>query len=116
MAKITAQNLIDMGFTGEMFGPEADALEGFFEDVIDEQAADLAVRLGDIYASADADTARAVRTAEKALCAAELVRRRIVQAMSLAVPNNPPSKICKRCAASFSTKRKSGSTVSASIP
>lgn len=93
MPKISPQNLIDLGFSPQMYGKDPDLFAEWLRALIEEQATDLMVRIGAAYQVSSEETARTVRMAEKALCAAELVRRRMVQVMSLAVPNGEQSPV-----------------------
>lgn len=78
MAKVTAQDLRDMGFIPEMFKKADNAFDAFLTIVIAEQSAILQDRVGALsYALTSSPVAEYVKRAEKCLCAAELIRRRI---------------------------------------
>lgn len=79
MAKVTAQQIKDLGFTAEMFRKGSDIdLTAYIDGVIAEQSALLSGRIGaatyDSTASPDKEN---VARAEKCLTAAELCDRRI---------------------------------------
>lgn len=78
MAKVTAQELRDMGFIPEMFKKADNAFDAFLTSVIAEQAEILQDRVGALsYALTSSPVAEYIKRAEKCLSAAELVRRRI---------------------------------------
>lgn len=88
MAKITAQNIIDMGFTPEMFGKDSAGFQEMIETVIDEQADILEGRIGSqAYSATEKPAATYVKRAEKCLVAAEMIQARVVKIMGNAVPN-----------------------------
>ena len=79
MAKVNAQEIIDLGFSPEML-KEADEgeLSALIDEIISEQAPILEGRIGSTnYASAISPTKEYVKRAEKCLVAAELIQRRI---------------------------------------
>lgn len=79
MAKVTSTDIIDLGFTKEMFRKATDDdFEEFIDDIIAEQAAVLEGLVGtSAYASATSPTKDYIKRAERCLVAAELVQRRI---------------------------------------
>jgi hypothetical protein len=79
MAKVTAGDITSLGFKKEMFGRSSDAeFTTFINDVISDQAALLEGRVGSsVYADTTSPVKDYVKRAEKALCAAEMVSRRI---------------------------------------
>lgn len=79
MAKITAQQIIDLGFTFAMFNMDNNTdFTVFIDAIITEQADILLGRVGSAaYNSTTAPTNKYVERAEKCLSAAELVQRRI---------------------------------------
>jgi len=79
MAKITNQDIKDLGFTRELFNRKSDTeFNTFIDGAISDEAASLEGRIGSTqYASADVTTAKYVKNAEKCLVAAEMVQRRI---------------------------------------
>ena len=75
MPKITSQDIIDLGFSAEMFDREDDP-DLFFTPLIAEQSAILQGRVGaDAYAVAASPTVDYVKRAEKVLVALELLSR-----------------------------------------
>ncbi len=81
MPKNVAQDIKDLGFIREMFGSlcaDDNAFDTFIANVISEKALELEGRIGTtVYNDASAPNATYVKLAEKYLCAAELVDRRI---------------------------------------
>lgn len=79
MAKTTAQKIIELGFSGEMFKKDNESeFSDFINDIISEQSVILQGRIGTaVYDSATSPTKDYVEQAEKCLVAAELVQRRI---------------------------------------
>lgn len=78
MAKVTAQEIQDMGFVPEMFRRDSINFEEYILDIISEQSGILSAEIGsDTYASTDSGIAAKVKRAERCLTAAELVQRRI---------------------------------------
>ncbi len=79
MAKVTSQEIIDLGFTPEMFQKVDDgSFELLLSGVINEQSLILSGRIGtSSYGSASSPIKDFVKLAEKNLVAAEMVRRRI---------------------------------------
>lgn len=77
MAKVTAQEIKDLGFIAEMFGNPA-SFDAYITAVITEQATILEGRIGSTaYASTSSPAKDYVKRAEKCLAAAEMVQRRI---------------------------------------
>jgi len=70
MAKITAQELKDDGWTAEAFGKDAGSFDTWLDSAVIARAeAELRARLGDgVYDSTTAPTATNVTEAERALC------------------------------------------------
>jgi hypothetical protein len=79
MAKVTANEIIGLGFVKVQFRQSTDdAFETYLEDIIDEEAGKLEGDLGaGVYDSTNTITAARVKRAEKYLVAAELLTRRI---------------------------------------
>lgn len=79
MAKVTSQEIIDLGLTAELFRATAESdFLTLIDSVIAEQSVILEGRLGlSIYASATSPEKDYVKRAEKCLAAAEMVQRRI---------------------------------------
>ena len=79
MPKVTAQEIIDLGFTASMFRLANDTeLAAVISSVITEQAAMLEGRLGSsIYDAATTPESTYVKRAERCLVAAEMMSRRI---------------------------------------
>jgi hypothetical protein len=79
VAKVTSSDIINLGFKKEMFGKSSDGdFTTFINDVIADQALLLEGRVGSVlYAVATSPQKDYVKRAEKALCAAEMVSRRI---------------------------------------
>lgn len=81
MAKITTSDLKSLGFIREMFGPIAPddmAFDDLLTAVIAEQALQLSGRIGTaLYNDAASPNADYVKLAEKNLCAAEMLQRKI---------------------------------------
>lgn len=77
MAKVTVQELKDLGFIAELFGNPQN-FDAYLTAVIAEQASILEGRIGaSAYASTSSPIKDYVKRAEKCLAAAELVQRRI---------------------------------------
>ena len=78
MAKITAQNIIDLNFVAEMFGKTSANFNALIDLVIAEHAAILSGRIGSSeYASTASPTKEYVARAELCLVAAEMIQRRM---------------------------------------
>lgn len=79
MAKVTAQEIIALGFKKELFKIQTDPeFEIFIDEIIAEQSLILEGRIGSsLYASATSPTKDYVKRSEKCLVAAEVVQRRI---------------------------------------
>ncbi|MEW6115659.1 MAG: hypothetical protein AB1553_02005 [Nitrospirota bacterium] len=79
MAKVTNQEIIDFGFTKDMFRQsDENAFKSYVDSIIAEIAAILSGRIGEaLYSSAISPTAEYVKRAEKCLVAAEMLQRRI---------------------------------------
>lgn len=79
MAKVTANDIINLGFKKEPFGKQNDSdFTALIDDVIADQASLLAGRVGAAaYALTTSPQKDYVKRAEKALCGAEMVSRRI---------------------------------------
>jgi hypothetical protein len=79
VAKVTSSDIINLGFKKEMFGKSSDGdFATFINDVIADQALLLEGRVGSmLYAVATSPQKDYMKRAEKALCAAEMVSRRI---------------------------------------
>ncbi|WP_020675555.1 hypothetical protein [Geopsychrobacter electrodiphilus] len=79
-AKVTATEIIEMGFSPEMFGSNTAGFPAFLTSVITEQSEILAGRVGaTAYDSTTAPTRTYVKRAEKCLICAELFQRRFVR-------------------------------------
>jgi len=79
MAKVTAQEIVDLGFTPEMFKKTDDGgLLNFVDDIIAEQSLILQGRIGSTYYnSTSSPTKDYVKRAEKCMVTAEVIQRRI---------------------------------------
>jgi len=79
MAKVAAQDIIDLGFKKELFKVSNDSdLTTLINGIIADQALLLEGRVGSaVYALTTSPQKDYVKRAEKALCAAEMVSRRI---------------------------------------
>ncbi len=78
MAKVTEQEIIDLGFTPAMFRKnDEDGLTHLVAEIIEEKSSHLSGRLGSAYDSTNTTTAANVKRAEKCLVAEELLDRRI---------------------------------------
>lgn len=78
MAKITAQDIIDLNFVAEMFGKTSATFNAFIDLVIAAQAAILSGRIGSSkYASTASPTKEYIARAELCLVAAEMIQRRM---------------------------------------
>lgn len=79
MSKVTATDISNLGFKKEMFQKSLDGdFTAFINDIIAEQALLLEGKVGStLYASATSPLKDYVKRSEKALCAAEMVSRRI---------------------------------------
>lgn len=78
MAKITAQNIKDLGWIPEQLKQTSATFDTFLAAIITEQADILAALIGaDVYASTETSIAPFVKKAERCLVEAELWRRRI---------------------------------------
>jgi hypothetical protein len=79
MSKTTAQEIIELGFAGEMFKKTNESeFSDFITGIISERSLILQGRIGTtVYDNAESPTKDYVKQAEKCLVAAELVQRRI---------------------------------------
>lgn len=78
MAKVTVQEVRDLGFTPEMFRQPENMFDILLDAVISEQAIILEGRIGAAaYAATSSPAKDYVKRAEKCLAAAELVQRRV---------------------------------------
>lgn len=79
MAKVTSAEIVAMGFKKEFFHYDSEAAFLLLIDgLIPEQAAVLEYRIGaTLYNTVTSPTAERVKRAEKCLCAAEVIQRRI---------------------------------------
>lgn len=78
MAKVTAQNIIDLNFVAEMFGKTSGTFSAYIDIVITEQAALLEGRIGTtVYGSVTSPTKEYIARAELCLVAAEMILRRM---------------------------------------
>lgn len=78
MAKVTAQNIIDLNFVAEMFGKTSGTFSAYIDAVIAEQAKILEGRVGtSAYDSTTSPAKEYVARAELCLVAAEMISRRM---------------------------------------
>ena len=79
MPKVEAQEIMDLGFTAEMFKKETGSgFSGYIDGIISEQSVILQGRVGTSkYGSTTSPAKDYIKRAEKCLVAAELVQRRI---------------------------------------
>ncbi len=77
MAKVSEQEVIDLGFTPEMFRKSDEGLTTLVAEIIEERASHLLGRLGSSYDSSNTTIQESVKRAEKCLVAGELLERRI---------------------------------------
>ena len=79
MAKITSKDLINLGFTQELFHKDVTGdFETFIEEIIAEISINLQNKVGaTTYASTISPTKDYIKNTEKCLVAAELLQRRI---------------------------------------
>lgn len=78
MAKLTAQNILDLNFVAEMFGKTSGTFNAYIDIVITEQAKLLEGRIGTTaYGSITSPTKEYIVRAELCLVAAEMILRRM---------------------------------------
>lgn len=78
MAKVTAQNIIDLNFVPEMFGKTSGTFGTYIDAIIAEQAKLLEGRIGtSSYGSTTSPTKEYIARAELCLVAAEMILRRM---------------------------------------